>query len=178
MKLTNYIRQAFVSSAMLDVPKVDYSQKISDLVQATAVLELPFKLQAVWKDLATRQYIKTGSVHYRLEFVGLQVAVPSVSQYNGEAPKACSSTVQDLLELWLAQTMHRNSLRTKITAVAASCTTRKALVEALPEFANYLPAETETTRNLPAIQGVLSDFVKAGWPKDAKKLQAKEAASA
>jgi hypothetical protein len=49
--------------------------------------------------------------------------------------------------------------------------TRKALVDLLPEFEKYLPAdEAKAIASLPAVANVLSDFVKAGWPKNQPKM--------
>ena len=62
------------------------------------------------------------------------------------------------------------SLREKLHGCAYAVTTRKALVDLLPEFEKYLPADDASVcRTLPVVQNVVSDFVKAGWPKDGKK---------
>jgi len=60
--------------------------------------------------------------------------------------------------------MHRD-LEAKLMAAANSCTTRKALVDLLPEFEKYLPAgQAEACKTLPAVANIMADFVKAGWP--------------
>ena len=46
---------------------------------------------------------------------------------------------------------------------------RAAFVAKLPEFAHYLPAEDAPAgRSLPVVANLVTDFVKAGWPKDKK----------
>lgn len=56
----------------------------------------------------------------------------------------------------------------------SACTTRKQAAEVLPEFEKYLPEdEPKALRTLPALANVAADFVKAGWPKNAKKGGAK-----
>ena len=70
--------------------------------------------------------------------------------------------------------MHQE-LETKLMAAANSCTTRKALVELLPEFEKYLPADQAAAcKTLPAVANIMADFVKAGWPKDEAKKGAKK----
>ena len=54
-----------------------------------------------------------------------------------------------------------NKLRNAID----SCNTRKALMDRLPEFEKYFPIEVEPTKNLPALENVVSDLSKLGWPK-------------
>lgn len=71
------------------------------------------------------------------------------------------------------------NLQTRLKGVAYACTTRKQLEEALPEFSSYLPEEeAKAAKNLPAVANVLSDFVKAGWPKSNNgKIAAAKAAA-
>lgn len=71
-----------------------------------------------------------------------------------------------------AQETHRSDLERKLKAVAYSMTTRKALADALPEFAKYLPPDEPTaTRMLPVVANVAAEFMKAGWPKGKKASQ-------
>jgi hypothetical protein len=61
----------------------------------------------------------------------------------------------------------RADLHAKIKAVAYSVSTRKALADALPEFEKYLPADdAKAIRTLPVVANVVTDFMKAGWPKE------------
>jgi hypothetical protein len=78
--------------------------------------------------------------------------------------------VDALAEKASADKAARAVLSQRLRAVAYSVSTRKALAEALPEFAKYLPAdEAEAMRTVPVIANVVADFVRAGWPKDKRK---------
>lgn len=54
MRLTNYMRDAFVKALMQDVPQIDYDQQIRDLAMKRCVERLPPKVRALWDDPATR----------------------------------------------------------------------------------------------------------------------------
>jgi hypothetical protein len=72
------------------------------------------------------------------------------------------------------QASDRDTLSAKLQAAANSVATRKALVELLPEFEKYLPAdEGAACKTLPAVANLLADFSKAGWPKSATAKTAK-----
>ena len=54
---------------------------------------------------------------------------------------------------------------------------REALAAMLPEFEKYLPSETPALdRTVPAVANVVTDFMRAGWPKGQAKPAAKPAA--
>ena len=57
MKLTNYMRDAFVRAVMDDVPEVDYKQQIRDTALKAAVEAMPAKLRAVWDDSALQDCV-------------------------------------------------------------------------------------------------------------------------
>lgn len=81
-------------------------------------------------------------------------------------PGEVKAVVEELEKQNDEQHDSRNNLETKLQAVAESCTTRKALLNALPEFEKYLPADDAAAcRSLPVVANVVSDFMKAGWPK-------------
>ena len=162
MKLTNYHRDAFVLSVMDDVPQEDYQEQYRAAVLADAVAQLPHKVRAVWDNAELRHYLRVYTI-YPVTGAG-SVMIPSVDSnfdLSSKAKEAC----QTLANLSKVQSLHRNELKRKLTSIAKSCSTRKSLATALPEFEKYLPAETETTRNLPVIANVVTDFIKAGWPK-------------
>ena len=171
MKLTNTIRDAFVRAVMDDTPSVDYSEKIRAAAVKAAVAALPQKVAALWKDSALRHYVKTVGVHVP----GCGVRVPSGCEdsYTAEfkaLEKLILAECASLTEAHVAQKQARENLRSKLRHAAYAYTTRKALAAALPEFEKYLPAdEAAALRTVPVIANVVADFVKAGWPKDAKK---------
>ena len=172
MKLTKYMREAFVNAAMNDVPTVDYEEQLKKEVLRASVDALPSTVRLVWKDESTKQYIKTAYRHY----AGQSILVPGFDgdSWSMKPPlpallAADKVLIDNLAAQCKAQTEQRTTLRRQLKSVAEGCNTRKQLAEALPEFAKYLPADTPAAcKTLPAIADVMTDFVKAGWPKEKK----------
>jgi hypothetical protein len=172
MRLTHTIREAFITSALNDLPKVDYEEKAKKLFVDMAVESLPLKIQEIYKDPVLRQYISHGYLGYgsniipnlhtliqSLQFPGIPGVNPSISKENKDR-------LNELRLLNDAQNTKFNTLRIKLRAIAYSVNTRKALVEILPEFEKYLPSEDPATnRSLPTVINVVSEFKEAGWPK-------------
>lgn len=172
MRLTNYIRDSFVRAVMQDVPFIDYTEQIRSAVMKAAVARLPKTAQALYNDPKTRDFI----VKSRCFHAGVNIdTVPGFSQWNTpagatkEEAKAFFDQFADLVNKKAAQEKQRDELERKLKATAAACSTRKSLLEMLPEFEKYLPAEAEPSKNLPAISNLVVDLVKAGWPKDGRK---------
>ena len=164
MKLTNTLRDAFVLAAMQDVPSVDYSEKITAVAIKAAVEKLPPKVRAIWNDKELRGFVVTDR-HWLAG--SLVVCVPGKDH---EVDKVVRDAAAPLVALDVEQRKSRESLQTKLRSVAYACTTRKALLDALPEFEKYLPAdEAAVNRSMPVVAGVVTEFVKAGWPKGAKR---------
>lgn len=172
MKLTKFIREAFVSAAMNDVPTVDYTEQIRKEVARASLAALPNFVRSVWMDEATRPYIRTIYRHY----VGQSIAVPGIegSRWGGlpDLPALLAADkllIDNLVAQHKAQDEQIKALEAKLEAAAASCTTRKQLADLLPEFEKYLPADAPAAcRTLPAVANIVSEFTKAGWPKGKK----------
>lgn len=163
MKLTNTLRDAFVRSAMNDLPYVDYKKQIRDLALKTAVEAMPAKLRAVWNDEELREHLRTSWVRITDCVTGDLPSFPGCT----EAIETQRTALEALHAQHHAQGATRDDLRRKIHAVAYSVTTRKALAQALPEFEKYLPPdEAAANRSLPVVANVVAEFVKAGWPKE------------
>ena len=169
MKLTNLIRAAFVIGVMNDVPsKADNSEAIRKLVVDDMVQRLPTNVRKVWNNTSTRHFLKTDFNSYG----GISVNYPAAQQSNRWNKPALTPAIQaqvtTLQEETTQDLITRNALLTKIKAAAYGCTTRKQLVELLPEFEKYLPEDSAkaTRTNLPAVANLLSEFTKAGWPKN------------
>lgn len=167
MKLTNYMRDAFVRRVMDDVPSVDYSEAIRAEVMKAAVAAMPPKVRAAWADKSLNCYINTSY------FSVLRVSVANVPMPRGASHEAAEKHLQDavagLVAKYKEQIDKRDALQSKLKQCAYSATTRKALAGMLPEFEKYLPAdETAALRSVPVVANVVADFVKAGWPKDHK----------
>lgn len=177
MKLTKYIREAFVHSAMEDVPNINYIEMIRKEVVRASIAALPAPVRAAWLDEKTSQYVKTTFRH----FAGQGISVPGADGNRwGNAPAmpallaADKKLIDDLVAKHEAQDKQRAHLKNTLSAAASSATTRKALATLLPEFEKYLPAdEPAACRTLPAVANIVADFSKAGWPKTAKKGAAK-----
>jgi hypothetical protein len=162
MRLTKTIREAFVRAAMDDVPKVDYQAQIHKLIQDDAISKLPPKIKAIALDKDLRHFVKT-ETHY---IEGFNISNVRVMHPEYSRSPNVDTQVKALLIDATNQRERMKALKDKLTATAEAVTTRKALVELLPEFEKYLPAdEAKAVASLPAIANVLSDFVKAGWPK-------------
>lgn len=179
MKLTNCIRDAFVRSVMTDVPTIDYEEPARKELERVALSLLPVAIRKAWADKELRQYVNSGSVTVN-RFVSASVPEPRGWQdaraFHEKVLQAAD--VSELLAKHEAQRTQRGALESKVRGVAYGMTTRKALADALPEFAKYLPAdEGAAIRSLPVIANVVSDFVKAGWPKDGKKAASKAVAA-
>ncbi len=175
MKLTNLIRDAFVTGVMNDVPsKSDNSEAIRKLVVDDMVQRLPASVRKLWDDKANRHWIKTDFNSYG----GVSINYPSTERSNAWNKPALTPAVQAQVDALYEETTKdqatRAALHAKIKAAAYSCTTRKQLVELLPEFEKYLPEDSAkaTRTNLPAVANLLSEFTKAGWPKNKQAVAA------
>lgn len=169
MKLTNYIRDAYIDAVMADVPSIDHTEEIRKLVLADFVSRLPAAVVKVWKDNELRQWIKTDYGTWG----GVSVTIPWPESIGWRQTPALSDAtkkqVDALAAAAKADTDKRDSIRRKLRGAAYGCTTRKALAELLPEFASYLPhEEAPAGRSLPVVANLVTDFVKAGWPKNKK----------
>ena len=171
MKLTNTIRDAFIRAAMHDVPSIDYRQQADDLAQKA--------MKAIFaKDFPRIDMAKVAD-WLQPKGVSMPGALGNLYQ-----PAPSSVCLKKDVKVWAAlealsakhdaQEAVRAELRRKLRAVAYSVNTRKALVDALPEFAKYLPADqAEASRQLPVVADVVAEFAKAGWPKGKKPTAAR-----
>ena len=162
MKLTKQIRELFVTNAMNDVPYIDYSEQIRSLSnkkaerfrKAAGIAEVDPKRLA-------SSYHRVGGVY--LTHLGITSAELKLI--------AETSEVLELEKLSRAQIKTRATLQHSLTSAIQGCNTRKQALEALPEFEKYLPTDFPAAiRTLPALANVVSDFVKAGWPKQQKRI--------
>lgn len=164
MKLTKYIRQAFVTSAMNDVPSIDYAEQARVLAQKTMDEALQTLLgKTRIEDM--KGWLSRSGLNMPMGLNNFYLCTPQYDYLKLQRPKVWAE-LETLAAAYLAQEEARATLQAKLEGIAASATTRKALVEMLPEFEKYLSADTPAAlRTLPAIANVMSDFVKAGWPK-------------
>lgn len=171
MKLTNYLRKAFVSAVMQDVPVQDFDEQIDKVRVEAVAKELPEKLRAAWLDPLLRCYFDTRSLHVHGDFC-VQAPSPLYMYNSTDDPTHPSYRIRNALRPLVEQRAEarttRQELHRKLEAVVAGCNTRKQLIEALPEFEKYAPQEPAKLAGLPAVSGVVAALVAAGWPKEGK----------
>lgn len=167
MKLTNYIRDAFVKSAMADVPKVDYNDQADKIARAQLSQMLSAALPGVKVDDKSKPWLCEGSVDLPGE---LQSVYGFRSSYDCLRGAPAWAKLVELNTLHVEQKGKRAALSSQLRAAAYACNTTKQLRELLPEFDKYLPAEeAKTCRTLPAVANIMAEFAKAGWPKIEEK---------
>lgn len=162
MRLTKVMQQAFVRAAMNDVPRIDYQELIrSEVNKKVASLHKKAKIVDIDPLRFDRQYIHLGS-----QSIYVNGILPSEIESIKNDPK-----ILEYKELNTVQSKKINALNQSLTGAISGCTTRKQAVEAFPEFEKYLPEDAgKAIRSVPALANILSDFVKAGWPKDMKRV--------
>jgi len=174
MRLTNLIRDSFVSAVMQDLPSPEnYEEQAHNIYIADAIEQLPAQLRPLALDKKLGQFFNHRSVYsYSSPFSSVYVATERGRDY---IPSPSAKTKVDaLIAKAKEHDVQRRELKEKLKGVAYGCTTRKALAAALPEFEKYLPAdEPAACRSLPAVANLVADFTKAGWPKSAPKKSTK-----
>jgi len=166
MRLTQAMRNVFVKAAMDDVPQTDYQEAVRKLAVESALRALPAIIRKAYADKEARPHLDN---HYErfgshCHTGGVSVSLPGANgsgKFLPDDKKAIAALVAEIQ----AQEKRREELKSRLSGAAAACSTRKALAELLPDFAKYLPAETEVERNLPVITGLVDQFAAAGWPK-------------
>jgi hypothetical protein len=166
MKLTTLLREAFVKQVMNDVPQVNYDEEVIKRLDELTLETLPPKLLAVYEDKELRQYLDTWWYYSGHGGSGGRSSYQAVCSELVRSVFDADPILANIFTAKASQYKNYQSLEKKLKAVAASCTTTKALREALPEFDKYIPDDAQTlSRSVPDLANVVSDFVKAGWPK-------------
>lgn len=176
MRLTKYQKEAFVRAVMDDVPDTDEKKKEITTLLTEAILNLaPHEVRVLWNKYGTTDLFATCKVQFSNHyFCNLP---PIFKAQNFQSSWVHSEVVLNLINSQVAEKVksleaelskaevERKTLRTKLTAVANGCSTLKQLQAQLPEFQKYMPQEAAKSENLPALANLVTDFVKAGWPK-------------
>ena len=169
MRLTNFHKQATINSILLDAPWVDYDERARKRVDAALFKTAPKEVQYLYKTdpgwLACTQVLVPsvlGPLVTRLVPPGTYTSVVQT-----EYPEVWSALVIEG-KLASEQAARRSELKRKLRDVFAGINTRKQALAAFPEFEKYLPADTDAkaNRSLPAISGLVTDLMNAGWPKE------------
>ena len=169
MKLTSYHRNAFVRAVIDDIPKIDYSEEIRTAVQNYALSKLPVEIKAIWRNNQLRGFLKTRTGY----FGGVHVEFPCWSDNSRSDGNEIenSKTVSALIAKATAQRVAIDEVQRKVSSAIHSVTTLKNAKELLPEFAKYLPLESDPpSKFAPAVIANLSaELVALGWPKEGSK---------
>lgn len=172
MRLTNTIRSSFVRAAMADVPAINYEEQAQKVAKAQLLAMLPASIVKLTRDAIAEPFISREYITMPSRFSNFPYYCER-NQSSGLRDKHPEvwAKIMELHAQHEAQTKAHRDLQSKLQACADSATTRKALVTMLPEFEKYLPEDEQAAcKTLPAIANVLSDFVKAGWPKSQPKI--------
>lgn len=161
MKLTKFDRGAFVTACMDDVPKINYSEKIGKLVRDEVYNQMHTKIKAVYddknlRDMLGSQYVSVD--HYSAYMHGAR---------DFKMPADLAAQIDVLYGEMKEQNKRLGTLKEKLVAAIACCSTLKQARERLPEFEKYLPFNRDNagTANLPAVANLVTDLMAAGWPK-------------
>ncbi len=174
MRLTNFIRETFVRAVMADVPEVDYDKKMNELSVKACFEALPPSIRAIAEDENLSQWLNREYVYMlSSDSNSISAFVPrnrSSRYYISGVNPVISAEIEKLSVLKKKQRDDRCDLKNKLTGCANAASTRKRLVDMLPEFEKYLPVDnTQAAKSFPLVTNVVSDFVKAGWPKGVAK---------
>lgn len=170
MRLTNVIRDAFVRAAMHDVPFTEnFEEQAHKLAIEDSINQLPEKIKSIARDKKIKEFLATRTHwFYRQPFSSV-----TVFGFEYTPSKEVEQKIAELAEKKRAEDSRNSQLRERLKSAAYSVTTRKALVDLLPEFEKYLPAdEPAAIKTLPAIANLVTDFTKAGWPKGKQEKKA------
>ena len=164
MRLTNYMRDAFITAAMQDVPMINYNEQAEKLAREHLKKRFEALFPGIDPNGPANSWLEKCSVSLPGSLQNIYAVAPTYRVL--ETDLKIWPKLQEIAHKYSVQEKERLELRNKLKGVAYSCTTRKALADALPEFEKYLPEdEAKAIRSLPVVTNVVSDFVKAGWPK-------------
>ena len=169
MKLTNYDRDAFVASAMEDVPSIDYNAQAQKLWVETIKAALPVDLlnaMVKYPDWFGDNYVSLPGVLQN--FCTKFCANNNSRTWQKEFPDL-NVQIEELAAKLKLQNDSHQSLREQLRGAISRCNTLKQAEEALPEFKKYLPEDRDgdkKCRQMPVIANLVADLMNAGWPKD------------
>lgn len=178
-RITDSIRSAFVTSVMKDTPSVDYLEQRRKVIQDHLFAIAPPAVLRIYKDKDLQRYLRPDTVLYESEGrgryswgLGKFWLVPDVDG-NTTYEIVDKEVLKKLVAIDnadTAQTKQHSELSIKLLATIKAFNTVKQARDALPEFVKYLPDEADPKcKTLPAINDLVTDLVKAGWPDKGKK---------
>ena len=147
MKLTNYLREAFVRSVMQEIPKPDYDKLRAEL-QTALYAAMSADVRRVYrknpKALADAYTGFSGDRMNRRYVVG-------------------DADFKQVFALFDQPNVARYEFQRKLESTVKGFTTVKQLRDAYPELAHHLPDENKATASLPAQANLVAEMVALGW---------------
>lgn len=168
MRLTNLQKNEFVERAMADVPRDKLNAiraEVERLALDDALSKVPDAIKQIWADPDLNKWIKRSAIVLPGSLTNMYDSYPSITNAWYEPSEAVWAQLVELEKQHRAEAERINELESKLRGVVAACTTRAALLKALPEFEKYLPPEASPDRSVPVISNLVASFVEAGWPK-------------
>jgi hypothetical protein len=160
MKLTKYDKMAIVKAIMADVPKPNKTKRRAE-IQVALVKVMSPAVRKVFKESPGALLTSiVGDVTYDGRWDTRSVVVGDVTD----------KVLETILKPYRDEDDAISAAHNKLRGAVDSCNTRKALMDRLPEFEKYFPAESAPlSKNLPALANVVADLSKIGWPKSQAK---------
>ena len=147
IKLTNFIRDAYVEACMSDVPKPDYEA-----------------LKKEAQDLLYRAMSPAVRKVFREAPNALKSDTFSELAYRGYARLILADVKwSEVLAPVLEKAGARTRVRQQIRSQAYACKTGKQLEEALPQFAHHVPKPDQPAACLPVTTRFLEDLKSLGF---------------
>lgn len=187
MKLTKKIKSDFVEAVLADVPSNNYATKAEDLLRKNYFALLKkLKLDGIDNQRLSHNrasvecychrdkgefFAKPDPSTKRWGYNTHTLAVIAAPGLSDEEVNSIKNTPEmlKLVQGHVDEMILIKTLRSKLEATIASCSTLKQAKECLPEFEKYLPAEvTPADRSLPVVGNLVAELTKAGWPKKKK----------
>lgn len=186
MRINDSMRDAFVRAVLQDTPKVDYAEQRRKAIQDHLFAIAPPDVLKMYKDPKTTVYFQPDHVTYSHDGgnrhswgLGKFWLVPDVDGRNTTFKITDKDVLKALYRIDQAEeAQHKtlNELESKLRGVIRGFNTVKQARAALPEFVKYLPEDAEKTpQYVPAINDLVTDLVKAGWPDGGKPKAKAEA---
>jgi hypothetical protein len=193
MQLNKVQKAMIVNKIMEDIPCINYSQIISDIVQAKARDLMPEEVQVVYDNVATRKFLSKrhcvaygdytggiGYVYWGAKTTHDTLYLNRLHYHDGDddmTKKLLAEVrvaVGDAVDLSGQQGKSRQSMRDKLTTMLAGIRTLKQAKTLLePELHKYLPVEPSKDPAQKAAQAstalvpyVVANLREMGWPKE------------
>ena len=156
MKLSKLTKEAIVRAIWNEVPEIDYKVR-KEAIQAALVEMFAPEVKVVYKKRPTalNKDIYSGVLSYEMPYQERYLIVADLTE----------EQIESVLDPHTEENAARTRAKDKLEDLVMGCSTRKQLVNLLPECEKYLPAEASTDRSLPVVANVIADMTKLGWPK-------------